>query len=1383
MSSIQELLDKFLYSVQEYNKDNAATLTNIIDQLEELAKHSHSLDYLSLNNTALLLQDNLLCIFEENQNLSDQQYSLLKKWPELLDNYFNGRDIESTTNNILSNLCDQSWPITLGENDEIILRELLLASSNSGSETSTTDEDDLLSNTFTDLVTTASKIVGNDSNYLFNFEDKITKIADSAQLSGFIGFHDLCLMALDNITILSSNIDCVSDTQLTLISSWLGLANKYINDPSNHKLAIALIDNLSDEHWPSPIPEEDKAILLDILGIKEVEVETHQEKIDPSFTRTLNKTKNLILRCNESEQRFSEISDSIQILIDIASSENLLGLQDICLLFQESLDEFIANKGKLTDNELRYLAECPVLLEKYYNDPKDSNNISALIRYLQNPILKSPLTIEDAELLKNMLGNVNEDTGVHTFHGNLLASAIEQNNITNSLEINDTHSDDFDGIVSEELIEMLLTEMQSIANESGSLLPNLNDTDESIYEKLSNFHLRLERFANACQAAELTGLYQACSIFLESLHTFISNKSYESDFLDVINLWIITVTEYLDNLGDKNISTRLSDILSSDAFKDPISQELSCMLVELLEKPVAITKSDLTEVETISEVSDDDLSITITDDINQDLLDGLLQELPGQTFELSKCIQSICSDNPEISELDKAQRIAHTIKGAANTVGIKGIAFLTHQLEDVLLILKQNNKLPSALLADTLISSTDCLEEMSDALMKGQESPLYAKDVIQNVLDWSNLLQNKGVEILDSDDFESEFDSIHALPTESVDNQKEDTSDKKVIETINIPVNTIDNLLRLMGETMIINLQLNEKVHFSNQKTSNLREHNSTIRELTNELERYIEMSGNALSKKKVVNQSETFDPLELEEYNELHTTSNRIVESATDAHEINSDIETELKSLTELLFSQSNIQQEIYDLVMRSRMVPISSILPRLERCVRQTCRTTNKKVDLECIGKDTLIDRNILNKMIDPLMHMIRNSIDHGIEAPDVRKGKGKNITGKIFLKVNRAGSLIHIDFTDDGQGLDVNKINNIAKHRGIIENDDEMSNDELYRLILQPGFTTKESTTQTSGRGIGMDVVYSQILSLNGRLQIFSKPDQGIHFELSLPVSLMTSHAVFIEHQQQTLAISNYNIVRILHPSDSNIILDKGQQKVVVENEILEMDTIEFLLHSSDENRIDPESQRPGLLINYENKKRVVFIDDILDSRNIVIKDMGSYLKKVQGVIGATIVGDGSVVPVLDLSELIRISLFTKTSSKISLAHTSVIKLLPTIMIVDDSISTRRALSQIMKDAGYDVVTAKDGIEAIGIMEKKPPSIILVDFEMPRMNGIELASHVRGMDNLKDIPIIMITSRTTDKHKELAFDAGVNKYTIKPFSEDALLDDVAILLDDDL
>ena len=1380
MSDIQKIIDDFLYSVQEYNKDNSATLTHIIDNLELIAKKSSTSEQLGLNNLALLLQDNLLCIYEDNQNLSLHQYELLKIWPQLFDNFVNQFEIDHTVTTVCTNLANDNWPIPVTGKDAEILQELLKTELDNQPVKENINQEELLSNTFTTLITTVEKIIDKNSLVLDGFTERIKKLTETAELSGFIGFHDLCLMALENISELQ-NYDQITDTQKTLITAWFSLAQKYLNNPESKQCCQALINNLSDTNWPLPIPDEDKSTLFDILGIDLQKNDDTEPTLKPGFLPKLSKLHNLLNAINDYPERFEEITENINNLIELSCSVNLLGLQDVFLFYQEGLEDFVKYKSRLDFNTIRFLSHFPKLISEYYHQPKNKAIASQLIQYLQHPNWDNSINIENAELLKSLLVNVNEDTGVHTFHGNLLSETIHNKAIANNHVISINGDENQFGI-DKDLIEMLLGEINDSLTNKDSLIPSPTESPDLIEVKLNNYLLKNERFGNACQAAELTGLYECCSILNDALKQIIDkNIIYEVSHEQALSQWLINIASYLSDLNNIKTIQTLIQILNASIWKEPINQEQSALLIDLLHKPYILT-SQAHSSGLLNEASPEDINIDISDDINIDLLEGLLQELPDQTSQLSEYIQNLSSDSPNTESLEKAQRVAHTIKGAANTVGIRGIAVLTHQLEEILQTLNSHKTFPNKPLANDLLLACDCLEDMSECLMQRQSAPEQSLTVLQYIYNWTNQIQQSGLEtaLMESKDT---FDK--AKVSEDIDAiqdvQPKQTKTANQGLTINLPMKTIDNLLRLMGESMILNLQLHEKIQYANTQSKTLKIKNTSIKDLCFELERQIELQGSTVNQQNAMNQSEVFDALELEQYSDLHTTSNRIVESSSDADEINTDIDNEIKSLNELLYTQSTIQSEIYDLMMQSRMLPFSKIVPRLERTIRQTCRALSKKVDLTVIGDNTLIDRNILTNITDPLMHMVRNAIDHGIETSAYRTENNKTEVGNIHIQVTREGTLIHIIFEDDGAGINKERIKTIASQRGILNNDHNYTDSELYDLIFQPGFSTRETSTQTSGRGIGMDIVKDQIMSMNGRISISSEIRKGTKFDIFLPISLITSHAIFTQHDNLTFALSNHNIIKILHPSEWIINNKNDTYLTLIDDEKADFYTIEYLLNTTNLNQIETQSERPALLVNYDNKHAVIFLHNISDNKNIVIKDTGAYLQKIQGVLGATISGNGNVVPVLDISELIRSINLTNTSTTLALAQTSLIQMLPLVMIVDDSISTRRALSQLMKDAGYDTITAKDGLEAIGLLENRLPSIILVDFEMPRMNGIELATHIRGTDSFQDIPMIMITSRATDKHKNSAFNAGINGYFVKPFSEDELVDQVAHFIDD--
>jgi chemosensory pili system protein ChpA (sensor histidine kinase/response regulator) len=424
--------------------------------------------------------------------------------------------------------------------------------------------------------------------------------------------------------------------------------------------------------------------------------------------------------------------------------------------------------------------------------------------------------------------------------------------------------------------------------------------------------------------------------------------------------------------------------------------------------------------------------------------------------------------------------------------------------------------------------------------------------------------------------------------------------------------------------------------------------------------------------------------------------------------------------------------------------------------------------------MGMDTLMDTNILSDMLDPLMHVLRNAVDHGIETPEQREKLGKPTIGQIDLSFTREGNTIAVRCRDDGSGLDYDMIRQVGELRGFIVPDQPVSDDELNRLILQPGFSTRTETTQVSGRGIGMDAVYNQLLKIKGSINIESTSGKGCLVELRLPVTLISTHALLIRIRQQVFAISDRGVEQILHANSGELHRVGDIITYQMGDDIYEVVYLETLLNfPADRRRID-RGNRPALLVRDETGTvRAVMIEEVLESRDLVVKSMGEYMPDLQGILGATILGDGSVTPVLDIPELLRTpvhsSLFDYEVQQVSDPQELRQNL---VLIVDDSLSVRRSMQQLVGDAGFEVRTARDGLEAIELLNTIQPDLLLVDLEMPRMNGLELTNHVRAQTRTQQMPIIMITSRSTQKHRQEAENAGVDLYITKPVADDELL-----------
>jgi chemosensory pili system protein ChpA (sensor histidine kinase/response regulator) len=552
-----------------------------------------------------------------------------------------------------------------------------------------------------------------------------------------------------------------------------------------------------------------------------------------------------------------------------------------------------------------------------------------------------------------------------------------------------------------------------------------------------------------------------------------------------------------------------------------------------------------------------------------------------------------------------------------------------------------------------------------------------------------------------------------------------------------------------------------------------MQEHNGGFLELIAELEHLIEIQGVASQERSTVD-IEDFDPLEMDQFNELHTCSHRLLEVATDARVISDGVNGQLSELKDLLVVQERLQQDNYELVLQTRMIPVQSVVPRLHRAIRQASRVTNKNIKLHIIGSETLIDREILNDLVDPLMHLIRNAVDHGIESNERRAIIGKPETGNITLEFARHGNRIIVICQDDGAGLDLVKIRATAEKKNLITTDQALSDFDLQRLILSPGFTTRESATQVSGRGIGMDAVNLQVLKMKGEVIIDSQFGNGCRVELALPATLSSVRALLVSSGDQTFAISNRSLEQILYPGAGKLQQIGNNLAYQQDDKLYSAERFGNLISHSDVDTENSEGSLSALLFKTETSEiKAILVEQVVDSRELVVKNMGQYIPEIPGIAGATILGDGSVTPVLDIPDLLRAStgqVVVQNQHRSDLANKD--KNLPNALVIDDSLSARRSAAQLLGDMGLSVTTAIDGVDAIDKLEEKIPDVVLVDLEMPRMNGLEFTSHLRNRADTKELPVIMITSRATAKHRQLAENTGVNVYLNKPFSEDELM-----------
>jgi chemotaxis protein histidine kinase CheA len=883
---------------------------------------------------------------------------------------------------------------------------------------------------------------------------------------------------------------------------------------------------------------------------------------------------------------------------------------------------------------------------------------------------------------------------------------------------------------------------------------------------------------NIGNAVNLVGL-EALSALCDGLSAvlarpdFVANKSAE-DVVDNLAQWPQLMLNYLESGFNEQSSRKLVQYLVEHQLIVELDAAGLNAIINNLINPVF---PDEDKVVRYDSAMADDVDLTLPDDVNPELLESLLQDLPKQTEELTTALFAI-RDAKDIAAIEIAQRVAHTLKGSANVVGVKGIANISHHMEDILEILTKSRQLPSAQLLDVLMASSDCIASMADALMGYDAPPDNALETLQTVLSWSNKINELGISVAT----DSESDPSLPLATNPdglVQAEKQQVA-SPVENSLRIPVHLADNLLRLAGENLITTGQIQESIKNSINKQSLLKNHNKLLQQLAFDLEHLIDIQGITSNFSRSV-ANDTFDSLELDEYHELHTVSRRLIEIAADSLALTSDLNSDLTDLHNLVISHAVIQRENQELVLRTRMVPVKSIVPRLKRGIRQVTRLTGKEVDLEILDNDVYLDSEILNELIEPLMHLLRNAADHGIESADIRKQQHKPVKGKIGITFERVGDSVQILVAEDGQGLDVDKIYAKAISRNLINEAEELTVEETYRLILLHGFSTRDEATQVSGRGVGLDAVSVKIRELKGTIEINSLKGDGCSFKLTLPVSSFSTHSLLVHVRENVYAISTRGVDEILFPGTGEIVDTADGMSFEWDGQSYKAIIIDDLFNLGPDRRTIDRSHRPILLVRDElGVKTAILVQNIKDSRHVVVKPLGKYLPKLSGVVGSTILGDGSVASVIDLPELLQ----NLGNQKYVIAFNqdraqNPIRALPCILVVDDSLSARRSLMQFVQDLGYEVREARDGIEAVSMIDLRRPDLVLADMEMPRMNGLELTSHIRTNYDAKSLPVIMITSRSSDKHRQAAQERGVNHFLVKPFAEDLLAEQINLML----
>jgi chemotaxis protein histidine kinase CheA/ActR/RegA family two-component response regulator len=944
--------------------------------------------------------------------------------------------------------------------------------------------------------------------------------------------------------------------------------------------------------------------------------------------------------------------------------------------------------------------------------------------------------------------------------------------------MSDIHEQDAEAGPQGEMLALLRAEFsdeQAGLQQTLAVIAAGDVTHAGVAEAVERYTDVVQRLWTTCQLLGLHGLQEVCSFINNNILAFcVQDAAERGPAGQLLGAWPDRVLDYLGAPTEEARCKNLSGFLQSAGWGAPLTDDETRLILKgLLSGPAAMDDAGEQSERPRSALAQD-VVLTVQEDADRAQIDAFLQEAPAHVADFAACVQSIADGSASREDVQRAQRIAHTLKGAANLIGIAGVANLTHHLEDILEYLSARNIEAPADLIVTLEEAADCVGAMVDAVSGSDVAPANAVAVLQKVLDWAQRIDHGDLNSAARPASEAPRIPEAAPPLEAAASHAMDAPQ----QMLRVPTLTVDELLRLVGEMSMALAQVHDRLKRTQRDLDMLRTQDDVVQQRLFELGNLVDVRGVAVMRgrlQRTGTHDTGFDPLELNQYNELHGATQGIVEAVNDVRELSTGVRNGVGLIEDLVVQQGRLNKLLQQTVLSTRLIPMRTITQRLQRSVRQTCRATGKQARLIIDGEDLPIDGDVLQKLADPLMHILRNAIDHGLESIEQRRAAGKDETGSVRLSFARDGNTIRVRCRDDGRGLDYARIRWVAEERGLIEPEAELADTDLARLIFTSGFSTRTQATQTSGRGVGMDVVRTVVSAMKGSLDVRNIDDGGCEIELRLPVSLVTVHVLLLRQGEHVMAVPSSSLQQIL-PAGSALIEMRDDGLMCVVNDVSHplhrlAPLVGFGDAASDAAAL---GARPVLLVRGERGLAAVSVDAVVDSREVVIKKLSRYVKGALGVSGTTILGDGAVVPVLDLSALLYGELPGAGMRSLESVDAALLRVssAPLVLIVDDSLSVRKSLTQLVEDAGFESLQAKDGLEAIDVMNRRRPDLLLVDMEMPRMNGMELTAHVRAGEEARDIPIIMITSRSTDKHRQQATAVGVTSYVTKPYQDEVLL-----------
>ena len=749
-------------------------------------------------------------------------------------------------------------------------------------------------------------------------------------------------------------------------------------------------------------------------------------------------------------------------------------------------------------------------------------------------------------------------------------------------------------------------------------------------------------------------------------------------------------------------------------------------------------------------------------------------------------------------------RALHTLKGSARLAGAMRLGEMAHRMEtDVEHIDKDTARTDDI---EPLLTKLDGLQESFDMLRNVGAQPLSEPVAVTPAID---MLAQQDSAAVSADAHGNATAPVVAGPvTPAAPLARPLTlqlagTRSNANQTVRVRAQLLDRLVNQAGEVMIARSRLDSRM---GQMRSSLTDLTGNLERLRQQL-RDIEVQAETQMQSRLALSKETavgFDPLEFDRFTRVQELTRMMAESVNDVATVQRNLQRAMEGAEDDLVGQGRQARELQRDLLRTRMVEFDSISERLYALVRQSSKETGKQIKLDIAGGSIEMDRGVLDRMAPAFEHLLRNCVGHGIETPEVRLASGKAANGMITIAVRQEGNDVSVEFRDDGAGLNVERIRDKAVERGLITADTPVSDVEAANLIFMPGFSTAAEVTGLSGRGIGMDVVRTEVNALGGRIETTTTVGHGSSFRLILPLTTAVTQVVMLRAGNLSIGVPASLVEVVRRTTAQELATAYNTQEFEEGNENLPFFWAGALLQSSRASNEANAKIRPVVILRSAARRIAMHVDEVLGNQEVVVKNLGPQLSRLPGMAGMSVLASGAVVLIYNpvalttvygdkVHEAARAAVAAQEQAKNSGQQSSsssssataeggtpaaVLSLMPSapvvplVLVVDDSITVRRVTQRLLQREGYRVTMAADGLQALERLQEERPTVVLSDIEMPRMDGFDLARNIRGDERLKELPIIMITSRIAEKHREHAMELGVNHYLGKPYSDDELL-----------